>query len=73
MKPDRIKKYPHIPLSAWLKENKCKPQEFAEMIGVSGSYLYLVLRLERTLSTEKLKRVHEITGIPTDYLLYPNK
>ena len=68
-----LKHYPHIPLTDWMRNNNVSVVRFAEKINVTPAHVNQILNLKRGMSKELLKKIHTITGISIESLLYPEE
>lgn len=66
-----LKDYPHRPLTDWMRNNNISVVRFAEKINVTPVHVNQILNLKRGMSKELLKKIHNITGISIQALLYP--
>ena len=67
-----LKKYPHKPLSKWLRDNNISVETFAELLNVTPVHINQILNLKRGMSKELIKKIYLITNIPLQDILYPN-
>jgi antitoxin component HigA of HigAB toxin-antitoxin module len=63
--------YTHKILSQWINQNKVSASDLSDLIGVPRSHMSNILNLKRGMSKESLKKLHKITNIPIEQLLYP--
>ena len=63
--------YTHKILSQWINRNKVSASDLSNLIGVPRSHMSNILNLKRGMSKQSLKKLHEITKIPIEQLLYP--
>ncbi len=67
-----LKNYPHKPLTQWLKNNGMSVETFANLLNISVQHANFILNLKRGTSRELAKKIHLITNISIEDILYPN-
>ena len=67
----KLKQYTHKQLSDWMRENNVSVVKLALKMNLSPVQINHILNLKRGMSKESLKKLHEITNIPIEQLLYP--
>ena len=67
-----LKNYPHKPLNIWLKANNISVSAFANLLNISIQHANFILNLKRGMSKELVKKIHLITNISLQDILYPN-
>ena len=67
----KLKQYTHKQLSDWMRENNVSVVKLALKMNLSPVQINHILNLKRGMSKQSLKKLHEITKIPIEQLLYP--
>ena len=67
----KLKQYTHKQLSDWMRENNVSVVKLALKMNLSPVQINHILNLKRGMSKQSLKKLHEITNIPIEQLLYP--
>ena len=65
------KEYPHKILSQWININKTNASNLSNLLDIPRSHMSNILNLKSGMSKESLKKLHKITNIPIEQLLYP--
>jgi transcriptional regulator with XRE-family HTH domain len=61
------------PLGRWRWRHQMSQKTLSERCGLSQQMISAIESGERTPSADALKRLHEVTGLPLEALLYPTE